>query len=219
MNNLLNLDLIRVVIFDCDGVMFDSRAANVAYYNKILQHFQKPTLDEGDSDLIHMYTSEASVRYLFRHDLRLPEALEYRKRLSYHEFIPLMQMEPHLKEVLHALHQRCCLAVATNRTHTIHTILRLFDLEQHFDFVVCSLDVRNPKPDAEIMCKILDYFQITASEALYIGDTQVDQEVAARSGIRFIAYKNSSLSASCHMNDLREVLCLVPNVRIMQKGR
>ena len=30
---------VRVVIFDCDGVMFDSKDANTAYYNTILHHF------------------------------------------------------------------------------------------------------------------------------------------------------------------------------------
>jgi len=30
---------ISAVIFDCDGVMFDSRQANINFYNHILSHF------------------------------------------------------------------------------------------------------------------------------------------------------------------------------------
>jgi beta-phosphoglucomutase-like phosphatase (HAD superfamily) len=31
-----------VVAFDCDGVLFDTEAANWAYYNHILGHFGRP---------------------------------------------------------------------------------------------------------------------------------------------------------------------------------
>ena len=34
----------RAVILDCDGVMFDSREANRAYYNAVLSHFGRPPL-------------------------------------------------------------------------------------------------------------------------------------------------------------------------------
>ena len=34
---------IKVVAFDCDGVMFDTTKANIAYYNQILDHFDRPT--------------------------------------------------------------------------------------------------------------------------------------------------------------------------------
>ncbi len=33
---------IDAIIFDCDGVIFDSHSANLAYYNKILTHFSYP---------------------------------------------------------------------------------------------------------------------------------------------------------------------------------
>ncbi len=35
---------IEVVAFDCDGVMFDTINANMAYYNKILEHFGRPAM-------------------------------------------------------------------------------------------------------------------------------------------------------------------------------
>ena len=35
---------IRVLIFDCDGVMFDSRQSNISYYNLLLEHFDLPAM-------------------------------------------------------------------------------------------------------------------------------------------------------------------------------
>ena len=33
------LKQIEALIFDCDGVLFESREANLAYYNRILEKF------------------------------------------------------------------------------------------------------------------------------------------------------------------------------------
>ena len=38
------MEHIKVVAFDCDGVMFDTTKANMSYYNEILEHFGQPTL-------------------------------------------------------------------------------------------------------------------------------------------------------------------------------
>lgn len=202
-------DAVRVVIFDCDGVLFDSRAANIAYYNKILARFGMPLLTDEDTEVVHMYTAEDSVNYLFRHDPRLAEAQQYRTEVAYDEFIPFMVKEKHLEEVLQTLAERFKVALATNRTGSIHTILEIFNLKQYFDLVVCSLDVNYPKPHPETAHKILQYFNIVPFEAIYIGDTRVDEEVARLAGIPFIAYKNPQLVADYHMNDLREVVKLL----------
>jgi HAD superfamily hydrolase (TIGR01509 family) len=189
--------------------MFDSRQANVAFYNKILRRFDMPILAEDDTDIVYMYTGEDSVNYLFRDDPRLAEAQEYRKHVGYDQFIPLMVMEPHLEEVLGTLRERYHLAVATNRTSSIYTILDLFDLKQYFDLVVCALDVEIPKPHPETALRILNHFEAAPSETIYIGDMEVDQTVTREADIPFVAYKNPSLQANYHIKDLREVLNLL----------
>ena len=204
------LDQIQVVIFDCDGVMFDSRRANTAFYNAILNHFGKPCLSENDIETVHMSTAEDSINYLFQDDPRLNEAQEYRLKIDYRQFIDLMEMEPHLEKVLSTLSKRYRLALATNRTNTIGTILEMFKLDTYFDLVVSSLDVAKPKPHPETVLKILKYFCINAQEAVYVGDSMVDLELAQQTSIFFIAYKHSLLKADYHINDLRELFTLLP---------
>jgi len=74
-----------------------------------------------------MSTAEESINYLFRDDPHLQEAQKYRKLLDYQQFIPFMTMEPFLDEVLEALKKKYKLAVATNRTNTIHPILKVLN--------------------------------------------------------------------------------------------
>ena len=54
-------DNVKVIIFDCDGVMFDSRKANIAFYNTILAHFEKPRLTDDALEVVHMSTAEESI--------------------------------------------------------------------------------------------------------------------------------------------------------------
>jgi len=53
------------VIFDCDGVMFDSRQANINFYNHLLAHFDLQPLTEDQVAYVHMHTADESVRLIF----------------------------------------------------------------------------------------------------------------------------------------------------------
>ena len=48
--------LIKLVAFDCDGVLFDSRQANIAFYNDILARFEQPRMDLEAEDFVHSHT-------------------------------------------------------------------------------------------------------------------------------------------------------------------
>lgn len=200
---------IKVVIFDCDGVMFESRKANEAYYNHILTRFGKPPMNREQSDYSHMHTGRQSVAYLFKDDPDLKDALAYYQRMSYVPFIPFMDMEPYLREFLNYLRPAHRTAISTNRSDTAQPVLAYHGLEELFDFVVSSLDVKQPKPHPESLLKILDYFGVSGREAIYIGDSPIDEQAAQAAGVPLIAYKNASLSAARHVNHFKEIEALL----------
>ena len=195
-----------VIIFDCDGVMFDSRQANVNFYNQILSHFGLPPLTEKDIEFVHMHTAIESVDHIFRDTPYGSRAQEYRVELDYVPFIKDMVMEPGLKEVLNILKPSYGLAVATNRSNTIEKVLAMNGLRHYFDIVVSSLDVENPKPHPEPIFKILDFFRIEPKECLYVGDSEIDCTVCKASGVPFIAYKNKYLTADYYIESLLDIL-------------
>jgi len=196
---------ISAVIFDCDGVMFDSRQANINYYNHILAHFGLPPMTTEDIEFVHMNTAMESLNHIFRDSPYVARAQEYRLNLDYIPFIKDMVMEPGLKEVLDFLKPDFGLAVATNRSNTIGKVLELNGLSQYFDIVVSSLDVKNPKPHPESIFKILDFFGIEPQECFYVGDSEVDFQVCRAAGVPLIAYKNKALKAHIHVESLAEV--------------
>ena len=200
---------ISTVIFDCDGVMFDSRQANINFYNHLLDRFGLPPMGEESVSFVHMHTAEASTRYIFKGTPFVEQAQDYRLQMDYGPFIKDLVMEPGLKELLKALKPKFGLAVATNRSNTIGSVIETFELKGYFDLVISSLDVQNPKPHPESILKVLKFFQITPQEALYIGDSSVDDEAAKAAGVLFVSYKDRDLDADYHVDALLDILKLV----------
>jgi phosphoglycolate phosphatase len=200
---------LKLLIFDCDGVLFNSKEANRAYYNHILNHFGKFPMSESDLDFVHMHTAEESIKYLFRDDTEKLEAtLKYRKKVDYQNFLHLLKMEPGLKEFITLIRPPLKTAISTNRTNTMKSLTQVFGLDRYFDLIVSALDSPQPKPHPESVLVILDHFHVNPNQCLYIGDTMVDRQVSQSTGIKLVAYKNPRLPAEYHINSFQE-LCYI----------
>lgn len=195
-----------VIVFDCDGVMFDSRQANINYYNHVRHHFDLPSLTAEEVNYVHMHTADDSIRYIFKATELTAQALEYRNRIDYRPFISDMIIEPDLIEVLKILKPQAGLAIATNRSDTIGDVLTAYDLGKYFDIVVSSLDVDHPKPHPEPILKILDFFQADRQRCVYIGDSPIDGRTAGAAGVIFVSYRNRELEADFRIEHLMQIL-------------
>ncbi|MBF0118642.1 MAG: HAD hydrolase-like protein [Desulfobacterales bacterium] len=198
------MENIKVVAFDCDGVMFDTNNANSAYYNHLLTRFGKPRLTNEQFYYVHMHTADESVEYLFGEEAE--EVKDYCKTLTYKMFFPYMEIEPNLKQVLETLRKKYKTAIATNRTSSMGSVLSEFSLTSFFDLVVTALDVERPKPYPDPLIKILEHFNIESNQLIYIGDSQLDEESSHSAGVNFVAYNNLDLSADFHIKSLIELL-------------
>jgi phosphoglycolate phosphatase len=192
----------KVVIFDCDGVMFDSRVANENYYNSILSHFNLPPMTPDQIEYVHMHTADESIDFIFEGTGFIDDAREFKSRVDYSPFIKDMIIEPGLKDLLKELKPEYGLAIATNRSNTIGEVLKRNNLHDCFDVVVSSIDVIKPKPDPESIIKILDFFNVGPRQSFYIGDSLVDYHTARAAGVIFIAYKNPHLDSDYHVNSM-----------------
>jgi len=201
----MSLKDIELVAFDCDGVLFDTAQANRYYYSHILQYFGRPALTEEQFRFVHMHTLHDSLAFLFPDDNTLAAALAFRKTMDYRKYLKHLTVEPHLFSLLDKLQPRIKTAIATNRTDTMNRLLAEFGLDDRFDLVVTSSDVRQPKPRPDALFKILDHFDLAPHQVLYIGDSRVDQLAAEGANIPLVAYCNRELNANYHIESLREV--------------
>jgi phosphoglycolate phosphatase len=205
---------LKLVIFDCDGVMFDSRDANRIYYNHLLEKFGYPLMDREEEDYVHSHNVLDSVSFIFRnnpHEIKKVHA--FRQTVDYTPFLQYMRLEPDLKEFLRFLKPKFYTAISTNRSTTMPAVMEMHGLDPFFDLVVTSLDVQQPKPHAEALLKILNHFELSANQAVYIGDSMVDREHTAEVGMRLISFKNTTLPAEYHVNSFLDI----PNLPIFQE--
>jgi phosphoglycolate phosphatase len=197
---------LKLVIFDCDGVMFDSRDANRIYYNHLLEKFGYPLMDREEEDYVHSHNVLDSVSFIFRnnpHEIKKVHA--FRQTVDYTPFLQYMRLEPDLKEFLRFLKPKFYTAISTNRSTTMPAVMEMHGLDPFFDLVVTSLDVQQPKPHAEALLKILNHFELSANQAVYIGDSMVDREHTAEVGMRLISFKNPTLPAEYHVNSFLDI--------------
>lgn len=183
----------KAVIYDCDGVMFDSLESNYIFYDRVMEYLGRPPLDRSDLEarkVLHTYCFTDVMEYFFRGDERRADALAFAKTIHYRDLMPYMRMEAGLTETLGRLKGHVYLAVCTNRAISMEMIIEDFGLSGYFDCVMTAAKVANPKPHPEPLFKVLEHFGIAPAEALFIGDGEVDQQAARQAGVPFLAYRS-----------------------------
>ena len=202
---------VRCVIYDCDGVLFDSLDNNERFYNQVCAALGRAPVRPEELPFLHMHTVQEALPFLFpgKPDL-VKKAHQFILTINPNDFIPYMKMEPNLLEALDTLKQRGVRrAINTNRTNSMQFILDAFSLRPYFELVVTALDVQNPKPHPESVKRILGAFRLRPEEAVFVGDSEIDRRTAEAADIRFIAYKNPRISNGCLIQDHQEILNLL----------
>ncbi len=202
------MDAINAIIFDCDGVMFESRMANLAFYNKVLTEYGHPpvTLDQKRrAHLCHTASTPVVLKGLLDPAV-LPSALKYAASLDYQQFIPEMHPEPHLADVLDSLAQHYPVGIATNRGSSISQILDHFSLSRYFTVVVNCHDVEKPKPAPDMLLLAAERLKSKPVHCVFVGDSELDRMAAESAGMNFLGYGSgagSDKSISSHLELLQ----------------
>ncbi len=204
---------IRCVIYDCDGVLFDSFEANTKLYNDLCAMVGRGPLRQEEMDYVHTHTVFEAIHFisLGKDDLE-KKALEIlkEKQIDLKNYVHYLKMEPHLLEALGGLKEKGILrCVNTNRTTSMKYIMERFNLWPYFDMVVTALDVKNPKPHPESIEKIIAAFELKKEEAVFVGDSEFDKRTAESSGVKFIAYKNPAIANDLLIADHLELLDVI----------
>ncbi len=204
--------MLKLIVFDCDGVMFDSKNANSMFYNHLLAHFALPPMSEDEGDFVHMSNVVDAVKHIFRHyiDPSLEQVHSYRMQCEYTPFLKYMEIEPDLIEFLKITSKKYNLAISTNRTNTMVPLLERYHLENFFGKVMTASNAKRPKPAPDALLEILTHYNCKPEHAIFIGDSIVDEQHAAACNVELIGFKNRSLKAAYHVNNFMDILELPP---------
>lgn len=210
---------IRLLVFDCDGVLFDSREANRQYYNYILNELGRGPLSEEELEFVHIHSLPECLEYLLRDCPHLLEkAFKIAKETAYDKFFEYLIPEKGVYEFLSWAKDHYYIALCTNRTTSTMPLLQFFKLDKYFHFIRTALEY--PKTDPRALSTILDYFMVEPRETIYVGDSVIDENLCRACEVPLVSYKNPKLNAIRVIFSYEELRSLLQqNGHFCQSGR
>jgi pyrophosphatase PpaX len=173
----------RVVLFDWDGTLLNSYAADVRAY---LAMFRALEIEWGIQEVKRFYCPDW---YQLYRAARIPRSNWDRanrlwRRAYRDERPPLL---PGARAVIRRLERRFRLGIVTSGSRgRVRHQLRELELGPHFATCVYSEDVAHRKPHPAPLQLALKRLRTRPAEAIYVGDTADDIEMARRAGVRAI---------------------------------
>jgi HAD superfamily hydrolase (TIGR01509 family) len=200
----------KAVIYDCDGVLFNSLEANCTFYEAVFNHMGV-SLDRSDEDvmrIIHTYANRDVLKHFFPEKDQWEQSLKFTGTINYLNLMHLMEMESGLLETLEHLKGRIHLAICTNRSTSMDAVLECFKLTDYFSYVMTAARASFPKPHPDPLLRILAHYGIQAEEALFVGDSAVDSLAADAAGVPFVAYR-ADLQGIARIDSHEEIIALL----------
>ena len=199
------------VIFDCDGVIVDSRESNTVFYNRVLEHFNLPPMTPEQEKFCFMATAMQALLHIVPPHLHKQISYVTNEVVNYHrDIMPMLRLQPGFVDFIDYLRDKQVrMAVHTNRRlEGIQTVLDIFGLPSYFDPVVAA-DTAAPKPSPEGALRICATWQTPPETVLFVGDSEHDKETAQGAGVVFAAFNGGALRGQITATDypgLREAL-------------
>jgi pyrophosphatase PpaX len=169
------------VLFDWDGTLLNSYAADSAAYLAMFRALEVPW---GLAELEANYSPNW---YRVYRAAKIPrtkwDIADKVWRTNYAKQAP--QLLPGARRVLSQLSRRHALGLVTSGDRDrVHRQLRDFRLLEHFAARVCSGDTRLRKPHPAPLRLALRHMGLHPAETVYVGDSPEDLEMARRAGVR-----------------------------------
>jgi phosphoglycolate phosphatase len=179
--------MLELVIFDADGVLFDSTESNTAYYNAIFARVGEPRMSPVEEKAgVFMSAPQVFELRAAGDQERIGRMREVARTMDATPFFDLFRPFPGLRSFLLEIKRRYRIGLATNRSATIPGIIDYLGLTGVFDSVASVRDQVKPKPAPDILELCLKRAGVAASAGVYIGDSEIDRIAAAAAQLNFI---------------------------------
>jgi HAD superfamily hydrolase (TIGR01509 family) len=202
---------LRGVLFDLDGVLVESRAVWFEVMRAIARKFGYPEITaeqmerawgQGIAEDVRMFYPGFTV-----------EELEGEYALMFRQYVQHLKVATDGPPVLEELRANGIrVAVVTNSPSEVARAM-LDQARVDPDVLVSGNDVCEPKPAPDGILAALTLLQLTAAEAMFVGDTNFDREAARRARIGFAGYR---IDGDVRIDSLGEVVRLVSRPPLVQ---
>jgi HAD superfamily hydrolase (TIGR01509 family) len=190
----------KLVIFDLDGVLMDSRELHYEALNRAIKQVtnshnyiisREEHLSKYDglntTKKLQMLTQDKSL------DIGYYDNIWKEKQKQTFELIPLAPKNPNILKIMHRLNLKGWkIAVASNSIReTVKLALMSMDVLQYVDYFVSNEDVFNPKPFPEMYWKCMTMMKALPKDTIIVEDSHIGREGALNSGAHLYPVKDA----------------------------
>jgi HAD superfamily hydrolase (TIGR01509 family) len=187
----------KLVIFDLDGVLIDSRDIHYDALNRALATIDRQFLITIDEHLSYYDGLSTSVKLnLLTSNKGLPREVHNQiwqaKQEATLDLFSELTVDDELVELFaHLRSQGFKLAVASNSIrNTVALILSKLGLIKHVDFFISNQDVTRSKPNPEMYWHCMIACNALPRDTVIIEDSHIGRQAASDSGAHLIAVEN-----------------------------
>ena len=212
---------IKLIIFDFDGTLADTRQLIVETMQQTIQALGLPTCtDEQCTSMIGLPLKQAFTELIPMSDEMGDRCVDtYRQIFNENNASYVIPTFPHVIDTLYRLSaEGYILTIASSRSRkSLLDFVHTMHLEEIFSYILGADDVILSKPHPEPVLRTLEAFDCSPEEALVVGDMKYDIEMGRRAGTRTcgVTYGNGSpqdlreAGADFIVNNFEEILTLI----------
>lgn len=202
----LDMQNIKAILFDLDGVLVDSFPAWFCLFNDALEHFGFNRISKQIFQRHWGQSTEEDVR-IFMPGKTVSEVRDY-FLTNFSNYLSSLKINPLAQKILSFIEQQNLkLACVTNSHRDIaQQILTRHHLDTFFQIIITADDVKKPKPAPDMLLAVCRSLKIRPEQAVFIGDTLSDKRASIAAGCIFIGYKLSADLTIDNLNALCELL-------------
>ena len=186
----------KVIVFDLDGVLVDTKMIHYEALNLALEKFKFEKISINDHVKIFDGLPTSKKLEILHKKNKLPKKKfkhinQYKQKITSKILKSRIKKNAKLINLIKFLHKNYKIAIATNAVKlTLNICLKQLGIDKYVDYKLSNENVNNPKPNPEIYLRIFLHFGIYPSEAIIFEDSHYGREAAVSSGAQLYPVKN-----------------------------
>ena len=182
----------KIIIFDFDGTLCDTRKNIIIAFRATMERLGLDMRDEATCGATIGLTLHDGFKAMYptMSDAEAAHCVDtYREIFAERRRELIPPLFPNVREVLTELHARgFILTIASSRLYdSIMLFLREHGIEELFSYVVGSDSVTHHKPHPEPVLMTLKALDVSADDAIVVGDMPLDVAMGRGAGVRTVA--------------------------------
>lgn len=193
----IDINNIKSIIFDMDGVIFDTELVYLEIWSKVFEKYGYKLQKEVYAEVLGTGRENVKKVFLNNYGNELPIDKMYREKdedleKAVDKGIPLKQGAYEILSYLKNNNYKIALATSASKERALKQ-LRYADIEKSFDVIVSRDDVKETKPNPDIFLKAAKKLNVNPNECIVIEDSSAGIKAAFNAGM-----------AGIHVVDLKE---------------